>query len=247
MSLPSTIPDTPALNTLDRGVAQELLHDALEAIGSPDEGSEPQRAARYRSAMLMLEALKPRDALEAMIAVQVVGNHFAALTCLRGATGCVTASVEAARLRASAISLQRGLVTMVTTLDRRHAEPRPAARTSRTRAEPAPDNVDCAVMDLPESAPDPALPPLNPVLRERPPVSAPAGSGLAPRPHTPAPLAPFWETLTPAQRRERYGYKVPDSFLRSAPEQVLRDVGLVRPVDPADPDDAPPPPPPMAN
>lgn len=51
----------------------------------PDTTNEEEIRARMESAMNMLEAIKPADQLEDMLAIQMIGTHHAALECLRRA------------------------------------------------------------------------------------------------------------------------------------------------------------------
>ncbi len=90
--------------------------------------------------------------------------------------------------------------------------------------------------DAPGDAPNTLL-----ARRPVPPPRLPAAPGPALRGLS-APAAPArprddrgWEELTPAERRARYGYVVPDSYLRTASEEVLRELGMQRPADRPDP------------
>ncbi len=60
-----------------------LLQRALEAL--PSNTAEAEREALPQAALDALRNIGPRDAIEGMMAVQIVATHFAAMDCLRRA------------------------------------------------------------------------------------------------------------------------------------------------------------------
>jgi len=61
------------------------LNEVAELLWMPDGLSDDEKHARITRAVELYESLAPRDGLEGMLAIQMVGAHHAAIECLRRA------------------------------------------------------------------------------------------------------------------------------------------------------------------
>jgi hypothetical protein len=169
-----TIPPDPAF--LDNLIA-------TLAAAWPD-GSAEERHSAARSA---LEALQPRDIIEAMLGVRMIAAHHAAMDGYRRAMQPGIGDAEAVRLRNNAVSAGRSFDTALRTLEKRRA-PAPAARPAEkpARSHPA------------AAKPEAESPSENLVIPHR--------RQFVPRDRTGNPI-PLWrfEDMTMAQRRATYG------------------------------------------
>jgi hypothetical protein len=99
--------DSP-LQSLPHDCAQNLLDSVLGNVGPDYEGTPEQRATRVAAAIALLETCRPRDALEAMLAEDIVASHLAGARCYRVALDAMSGSKEAGRSYSAAMVLQRG-------------------------------------------------------------------------------------------------------------------------------------------
>lgn len=74
---------TEATGTDDPELSQRLLNQIYETLWMPAELSEEDRIQLVQSAVAALRGIKPQDAVEGMLATQMVATHNAAIECLR--------------------------------------------------------------------------------------------------------------------------------------------------------------------
>ncbi len=64
---------------------QRLISQVYDTLWLPEGLSDEERMARIRSAISMLQGIRPADEIEGMLATQMVSTHNAAMECLRRA------------------------------------------------------------------------------------------------------------------------------------------------------------------
>jgi hypothetical protein len=175
----TTPPDLPFLD-----------HLAAELAGAwPDGGSAEDRANAARAA---LEAMRPRDLIEAMLAARMLAAHHASMDGYRRAMQPDTSDADAIRLRNNAIAAARSFDTALRTLEKRQE---PAEAASQPRRQPARSQ---------------RLPPTQPAASDTAPPEAdapmPPRPQYVPRNRHGEPIALWrWEDMTMSQRRAAYG------------------------------------------
>lgn len=80
---PADLPE--ATGTQDRNLGILLVKQAVEALWTPARMSNSDRQEAVNAAVAALKGLAPTDALEGMMATQMVAIHNAAMECLRRA------------------------------------------------------------------------------------------------------------------------------------------------------------------
>lgn len=71
--------------TEDRGLAERLVNQVADALWLPETLGARERVERIEAAVAALRGLAPRDAMEGLLATQMVATHNAAMDCLRRA------------------------------------------------------------------------------------------------------------------------------------------------------------------
>ena len=74
-----------ATGTEDSLLQNRLINQAFDSLWLPGDLDEDERMARIRSAISLLQGIKPSGEVEGMLATQMVGTHNAAMECLRRA------------------------------------------------------------------------------------------------------------------------------------------------------------------
>jgi hypothetical protein len=157
-----------------------LLDSMIETLAGawPGESAEDPRHAARAS----LEALKPHDLIEAMLAARMIAAHHATMDGYRRAMQPGVSDAEAVRLRNNAIAAARSFDAALRTLEKRRQAPADAPAKPRRHAAPSLPDVPDAVAPIPHR---PRFQPRdksgNPIPRWR------------------------WEDMTMAQRRATYG------------------------------------------
>ena len=64
---------------------QRLITQVYQTLWIPEGLGEDEKSARIRSAISLLQGIKPADEIEGMLAAQMVATHHAAMECLRRA------------------------------------------------------------------------------------------------------------------------------------------------------------------
>jgi hypothetical protein len=85
----------------------------------------------FAAAAVALAAFKPTDAIEAMIASQAVGLHFAAMACLSRAANKPPSYDTMSRLHRDAANLMRAMTDMLEALDRKRGKAPQVVRVER--------------------------------------------------------------------------------------------------------------------
>jgi hypothetical protein len=153
----------------------------------PDGSAEERRDA----ALAALQALQPRDMIEAMLAARMIAAHHATMDGYRRAMQPGVSDAEAVRLRNNAIAAARSFDAALRTLEKRQG---PSEKPSQ------PDRQAARVQHAPPAPPEPGetLPDAEtPIVRRR---------QYVPRNKNGEPIA-LWrfEDMTMAQRRATYG------------------------------------------
>jgi hypothetical protein len=78
---PAVLPE--ATGTQDRNLGIVLIKQAVEALWTPARMSNADLQEAVNAAVAALKGLAPNDALEGMLATQMVATHNAAMECLR--------------------------------------------------------------------------------------------------------------------------------------------------------------------
>ena len=122
---PPEYPDRPDAPLLSFGIAfaEEIARSTIAAIWAGDDDVPAEtRDVRVAAALTMLEAFRPRDHLECMLAAQGVACHMAIMECFQRAILPGTPEPVAIKLRANATQLGRMFAALMHELDRRHSE-----------------------------------------------------------------------------------------------------------------------------
>ena len=114
-------PPSPA-----RPITPELLRSLVAALPQPAGEPEKWRRERFERAKTAVAALAPRDAIEAMLAVQVVATQAAVMECYRQCTMPGATEEVGRRHRATAVALMRSATATLQMLKERQSQPLPA-------------------------------------------------------------------------------------------------------------------------
>ena len=79
----SAIPSQPA--KLDPAILADMLRATIAALPVDPDASPEATDAHRQAALIAVTSLRPRDAMEAMLAVRIVSAHHAAMECFRRA------------------------------------------------------------------------------------------------------------------------------------------------------------------
>ena len=133
MSIDQRLPNLPA------GIASHTLETFRDALPPPVPDTPENRAARDELAVAAFVALRPSDAFEAMLAVQIVLQEAHAADCLRLAAQHGADPAIARRNRALAGTMMKLARSELRTLRSRQAARPAAEETDRRRKAPALD------------------------------------------------------------------------------------------------------------
>ncbi len=173
----------------------------------PPAADEQASLARREAVRLAFRALRPRNAMEAMLAAEAIAAHHVIMDCFRIALSPETEPAAAARARSNAATLSR---VRLATLRAPEKQKAPAPATPRP-ATPARQKAHVAKrLEAPEAA-EPAQQEPPPTERELPPIELPRMElPTEPPPYLPRdrfghPIERWrWEDMTMAQRRAAY-------------------------------------------
>ena len=140
-----TYPDQKALPiaALGHGFSEELLRDLLSAISPPGSDMDELQTCRTVAAVTELDSFRPRTHLEAMLAVQAIACHHAAMDCFKRA--CLPDQPDdiAIRLRKTAAAMMRAMVDAAKTIEKLQAKPVPTHEPDgATDDQPTPTDTD---------------------------------------------------------------------------------------------------------
>ncbi len=99
-------------------VAETIRTLFVVRTGKPEDAQRETRHA-MEAATAALEAFKPADEIEGMLAAQAVAAHFGAMECYRRAMVSGQPAEVATRLRRDAANLSRTMADMLAALDRK--------------------------------------------------------------------------------------------------------------------------------
>jgi hypothetical protein len=181
-----------------------MLRTTMDTLPHHPRATADEIATGREAAYLFLEALRPRDPLESMLATRIVATHYHAMHNLGCATQPDLQPDLQLRFQGRAVALSRLMdATLYTLLDRQTAAPRlvaglPAA-VFAPRTQPAPEPVRAAAPPAPAVAPHVAAAPA-PAARApvAPPLAADASVQAAAAPTAKAPSVPAASAIKPA-------------------------------------------------
>jgi hypothetical protein len=181
-------PDEPGDDALDPAFADYLLGVLVRTLPAAED--EAADLARRNAIRLAFQSMRPRNAMEAMLAVEAITVHHVIMGCFRTALRPETDPAEAARARSSAATLSRVRLTTLRLLEKQQA---PAPATVQA-ARPVRKKADAV---QPVEAPAPMEPP-----PEQPPLEGPR---YLPRDRFGEPIPVWrWSDMTMAQRRAAF-------------------------------------------
>jgi hypothetical protein len=159
------------LHKLDRAVAADTLANLVDAVGP--HGTPEERRNRVTTAIAVVETFNPGDAVEAMLAVDIVAANLGLRQNLRLAMDAGLTAAEMVRLRNSAAVLQRLVRDTMRTLKEWQADKAAKAKAAVPVAEAAVAVVAAPVVVAPvvvaEAPVLMAMPPVVPLAaRQRP-------------------------------------------------------------------------------
>ena len=138
----SPIPSQPA--KLDPVILADMLRATIAALPVDPNASPEATDAHRQAALVAVTSLRPRDAMEAMLAVRIVSAHHAAMECFRRAAQPDIDDNAALRLRGKAVSLANMATRTLLELQKCQAAApaypvpeQPAATIEKRPAEPA--------------------------------------------------------------------------------------------------------------
>lgn len=113
----------------------QIIREAAANIRmlGPDEDNTAQKLLRITCSAL--DAFKPQDEIEGMIAAQAVALHFGAMEALRRSMIADQPAEIAARLRKDGANLARAMTDMVDALDRKRGKAQQVVRVERVVVE----------------------------------------------------------------------------------------------------------------
>ncbi len=106
-----------------------MVREAMACARFP--ASEAEGARQLASVVAALEAFKPKDEIEGMLASQAVALHFGAMECLRRAMLPDQPFEIASKLRKDGANLARGMTDMLDALDRKRGKGPQVVRVER--------------------------------------------------------------------------------------------------------------------
>jgi len=177
------MPSTSPLPNLPPAIAREILATLTATLPLPPDDTPDARAARDQTAIAAVAALHPADAMEALLAAQIVTADAHAKDSLREAVAPGQDPATARRCRAQACAMMRQMQSGLRTLQRTQA--------AREKAEAATDPTAMEragwwFRDV--SVPDPAAVQAEPLYHATP-----------PQPAIPAQLNPSFQLSPPPQ------------------------------------------------
>jgi hypothetical protein len=102
----------------------KILRDVLACLPNPQHEMTAEDAIKYQvaNAATALQAFKPTDAIEGMLASQAAAAHFAAMECLSRSMMEGQPWEIASKLRRDAANLMRAMTDMIEALDRKRGK-----------------------------------------------------------------------------------------------------------------------------
>jgi hypothetical protein len=114
-----------------REVTDSLLNAVINAAWLHGIEDVDAKSRQARIALDLLEAFKPTDAIEGMIAAQAIAMHHGSMECFRRSMIPSQSWEVAARMRKDGANLARGMADMVDALDRKRGKGPQVVRVER--------------------------------------------------------------------------------------------------------------------
>jgi hypothetical protein len=114
-----------------REFTNRLLNATIDTAWLPNLEDAEAKRLQARIALDLLEAFKPTDAIEGMIAAQAVAMHQGAMECFRRAMIPDQPPDMATRMRKDGANLARGMTDMLDALDRKRGKGPQVVRVER--------------------------------------------------------------------------------------------------------------------
>jgi len=124
-----------ATGTEDAALGGRLIAQAAHALWAPADQSEAERRAGVQAAVAALKGLAPRDALEGLLATQMVAVHNTAMECLRRAQAEGQTGDGRDRSLRQAVRLADLYARQAETLDRRRGRAPHSIRVEQVTVE----------------------------------------------------------------------------------------------------------------
>ena len=99
-----------------------VLNTVLDTIWTPRNSPEELKTKHHRAALAAMQAFKPSDEIEGMIAAQATAMHLASMECFRRAMIPEQPADIASKLRKDGANLARGMAEMLDALDRKRGK-----------------------------------------------------------------------------------------------------------------------------
>jgi hypothetical protein len=143
----------PALS-LEPATLTAMLRTTIDTLPHHPDAPEAEQAIQRQAAFEIIAALRPRDALEAMLAARLVAAHYHAMDAFRCAAQRDLPFNLLLRYQGKAIALSRLMTTTLRDLNRRQAGPalQPEALPApvpAARAQPVPSAAQVATSSPP--------------------------------------------------------------------------------------------------
>jgi len=185
---PQPTAPNPAPLPLDPGTYAALLQTTLDTLPHHPAATAAEITNQRQAAADAIATLRPRDAVEAMLATRVVATHYAAMDCLRCAAQPGLPLALKLRCVGKFATLSR--LADATRQALTQAQARPALQPATALAPiPAPRPQPAPVAAAPATEAPPA-PPKRAVTRPAPTPSLPVAAGDAPHPAIAATVPP---------------------------------------------------------
>jgi hypothetical protein len=131
VSVPATGPLEHYSGSKSREFTNRLLNATIDTAWLHNLEDAEAKRLHARITLDLLEAFKPTDAIEGMIAAQAIAMHHGSLECFRRAMIPDQPFDTAARLRKDGANLARGMTDMVDALDRKRGKGPQVVRVER--------------------------------------------------------------------------------------------------------------------
>jgi hypothetical protein len=131
-----------------------MLRQVLGAMWVPSESDRDAEVSRaVGAAAAALEAFKPTDEIEGMLAAQAVALHFQAMECFRRAMLPEQLSETTSKLRRDGVNLARGVTDMMEALNRKRGKGPQVVRVERVIIQEGGNAIVGTINGMPAGSP----------------------------------------------------------------------------------------------
>ena len=131
VSVPAPGPLEHYSGSKSREFTNRLLNATIDTAWLPNLEDVEAKSLQARVTLDLLEAFRPTNAVEGMLAAQAIAMHYGAMECFRRAMVPDQPSDTAARLRKDGANLARGMVDMTEAIERRRGKGPQVVRVER--------------------------------------------------------------------------------------------------------------------